>query len=76
MIVLQQRQNHIGRIQLYLGNNGRRHAEARGTLQCVGVSTVADYKADMVALGALEVLDDILTVGAAARHEDGDIHDE
>ena len=74
VISLQQRENHLGRVQLYLRYNGRRHTQPLGAFQRVGISSVADDEGNVYVLGMLEIPDDILAVGAVTRHEDGDGH--
>ena len=71
--LLQEWQDDVRFVELRLGHNGRRHAQPLGALKGVGISTIAHNECRADAFRALKVADYVFAVGAAARHEDGDI---
>ena len=72
--VAQQRHHEAGIVQLGFRSHSRLDTEVTGTNQGIGIRLVADHQgtADLLAVG--KILDEVLTVRAAARHEDGDVN--
>ena len=64
----------VGIVQLGLRNHSGFYAQSLGPDQCIGISLVADDEGAVDTFRATEILDEILTVGAASRHKDGNIH--
>lgn len=70
-VFLQQRQQPTGIGKRLSRHHGRRHSVTFGTLQREGIGTVAHHKSRLHRRISLKMADDIFTVGAAARHENG-----
>lgn len=59
-------------VELLAGDDGGGHAQSLGAHEGVGIRAAADDDGDFHVGVVLEVLDDVLAVGSAAGHEDGE----
>ena len=71
VVLLEQWHHHLRVVKLGFGSHSRWYAQIGGTYQTIGVGLVADYQSTVDALAVCEILDEILTVCAAAGHKDG-----
>lgn len=70
--LLQERQDDVGVVELRLGNHGSGNGQTPRTFEGESVSTVAHDECRADVLAAAKILYDVLTIGAAARHENSD----